>query len=671
MPEPAPAAARERHALLAEALRRHDRLYYVADAPEISDGAYDALRRELEELEAEHPELRTEDSPSQRVGSPVETSFAAVRHAEPMLSLANVFDESEFRDFDARLRKLLGQRPAYVCEPKLDGLAVSLRYEKGLLVQAATRGDGQTGEDVTPNVRTIRSLPLRLEGQAPEWVEIRGEVVMTRAQFEALNQRAQAAGSKLFANPRNAAAGALRQIDARITATRPLDFYPYGIGGSSDSIATTQQALLQRLRDWGFRVAPTVAPAADLDAVLDQFASMEAGRAELPFEIDGLVAKLDDFAQREIAGQVARAPRWAIAWKFAPEQATTLVQGIDWQVGRTGALTPVARLRPIRVGGVVVSNATLHNIDEIRRKDVRLGDTVIVQRAGDVIPEVVQVQLELRPEHAEEVRLPEHCPACGSAAVRVEDEAVIRCPAGLQCPAQQAQALMHFVSRRALDVEGLGEKLIETLLSQAWVRTPADLFRLDAERLASLERMGQKSAANLVAALEAAKSTTLGRFLYALGIREVGEVTAQRLAEHLRSLEAIAAASPEDLLAVPDVGPIMAAHIHRWFQAEENQALIAELRAVGVHWPDPEGPRQDVQSPVAGKIVVLTGSLQSLTRDEAKARLQALGASVTGSVSAKTDLLIAGEKAGSKLKKAEQLGIPVWTEDDLRSLLQS
>ncbi len=671
MTEQVPSAATERHAQLAASLRHHDYLYYVADAPELSDGAYDALRRELEELEARYPGLQTPDSPTQRVGSPVQTSFAAVTHALPMLSLANVFDEAEFREFDTRLRKLLGDRPQYLCEPKLDGLAMSLRYEHGLLVQGATRGDGAVGEDVTPNVRTIRNIPLRLRGEnLPEWIEVRGEVVMTHAQFADLNRRAEAEGRPPFANPRNAAAGSLRQIDAQVTARRPLQFYAYGQGGSSVEVGHSQSEFLQQCRDWGFSVARDIRPANSVDACIDVYHQLQQQRAQLPYDIDGLVIKVEEFALREKAGSVARAPRWAIAWKFAAEQASTVLEAVDWQVGRTGALTPVARLRPVKVGGVVVSNATLHNMDEIRRKDVRVGDTVIVQRAGDVIPEVVKPQPELRPADACEVSEPAQCPVCQTPVVRTGEEAAIRCPAGLACPAQQAQALIHFVSRKAMDIDGLGEKLIRVLLEQQWIATPADLYALEAGQLASLERMGAKSAQNLVQALERSKSTTLPRFLFALGIREVGEVTAQRLAEELHTLDAIMSATPEQLEAVPDVGPIVAAHVHQYFANPTHREQVQALLDAGIHWPD-AAPVPVADSPVAGKTIVLTGTLSGLARDEAKARLQALGAQVTGSVSARTDLLIAGEKAGSKLTKAQALGVEVWDEAALLRVLDA
>lgn len=671
MAEDIPAAATERHAQLAAALRQHDYLYYVADAPELSDGAYDALRRELEALEAEYPALQTADSPTQRVGSPVQTSFAPVTHAVPMLSLANVFDEAEFREFDQRLRKLLGARAEYLCEPKLDGLAMSLRYENGVLVQGATRGDGAVGENVTPNVRTIRNVPLRLHGeQVPEWVEVRGEVVMTHAQFANLNRRSEAEGRPPFANPRNAAAGSLRQIDAKVTARRPLQFYAYGLGGSSEAVGANQAELLAQCRQWGFQVADDIRPAKSLADCVRVYQDLQQQRSRLPYDIDGLVIKVNDFSLREIAGSVARAPRWAIAWKFAAEQASTVLEAVDWQVGRTGALTPVARLRPVKVGGVVVSNATLHNVDEIRRKDVRIGDTVIVQRAGDVIPEVVKPQPELRPADAPEVMEPTQCPVCHTAVVRSGDEAAIRCPAGLGCRAQQTQALVHFVSRKAMDIDGLGEKLIVVLLEQGWISTPADLYTLDAEGVASLERMGAKSAENLMNALERSKATTLPRFLFALGIREVGEVTALRLAEQFHTLEALLAATPEQLEAVPDVGPIVAAHVHQFFASVENREQVQALQDAGVQWPD-AAPVRAQESPVSGKVIVLTGTLSSMGRDEAKARLQALGAQVTGSVSAKTDVLVAGEKAGSKLTKAQSLGIEIWDEAALQDLLSA
>ncbi len=642
-------AARARAQSLKAELERHSHQYYVLDDPLIADADYDALMRELEELEARHPELVSADSPTQRVGGAAATQFTPVRHPLPMLSLSNVFDAEEFGDFHRRCAEQLGlEHLEFVAEPKLDGLAISLIYEHGLLVRAATRGDGTTGEDVTANVRTIRAIPLRLRA-APALIEVRGEIYMDKRGFHAMNARQEAAGLKTFANPRNAAAGSLRQLDARITATRPLTMCCYGIGQFDDSARpATQWATLAFLRELGLRVSPESRVVSGVEQALAYYRELGARRAALGYEIDGIVYKVNALAQQEQLGFVARAPRWAVAFKFPPDERTTRVLGIDVQVGRTGALTPVARLEPVLVGGVTVTNATLHNADEIRRKDVRVGDLVVVRRAGDVIPEVVRVVLEERPADSVPYELPESVP----------DQAL----------AARVQAIIHFASRRALDIEGLGEKLIEQLVQAGLVSTVADLYTLTVEQLAALERMGDKSAANVIAAIEQSKATSLPRLLHGLGIREVGEATAGNLAVAFGRLERIRAASVEELETVNDIGPVVAASIAAWFADAGNLEVLEQLIERGVHWPEFEVAPAE-QLPLKGVTVVLTGTLPNLSRDEAKARLQALGAHVAGSVSKKTDLVVAGEEAGSKLDKALALGIPVLDEAALEALL--
>lgn len=658
---------------LRELINRYNHAYYVLDEPLVPDSEYDRLLRELQALETAHPDLLSADSPTQRVGAAPLSRFSQVEHAVPMLSLGNAFDDAEMADFDRRIRdKLEVETVAYCAEPKLDGLAISLRFEAGRLVQAATRGDGRQGEDVTQNVRTIGAIPLRLLGEDwPPVLEVRGEVFMPKADFERLNQRQRAQGEKTFANPRNAAAGSLRQLDAKITATRPLSFIAYGFGQvQGGELPAEHSAVLDCFAAWGLRTARERAVVAGLDGCLAYYQELLARRDALTFDIDGIVFKVNRRDWQEHMGYVARAPRWAIAYKLPAQEALTTVEAIDVQVGRTGALTPVARLAPVAVGGVTVTNATLHNQDEIERKDVRIGDTVSVRRAGDVIPEVVSVVLERRPADTTPFVLPEHCPECGSAAVRIEGEAVARCSGGLFCPAQRKQAIQHFASRRALDIDGLGEKLVEQLVDSGLVQTVADLFRLSTEQLAGLERMGEKSAQNLHAALEKSKTTDLARFLYALGIREVGEATARTLAAEFGSLDALSQADPERLQATPDVGPIVAEHIRRFFQETHNRDVIAALRAAGVNWPEGE-PERPAAQPLAGQTFVLTGTLTQLTRDEAKARLQALGAKVSGSVSKKTACVVAGEKAGSKLDKAQALEIPIMDEAGLLNLLEN
>ena len=655
---------------LREQIDYHNYRYYVLDDPEIPDSEYDRLMRELQELEAAHPELVTPDSPTQRVGAQPLKEFSEVRHAVPMLSLGNAFSDGEMADFDERVRKLLKvEQVEYSAEPKLDGLAISLRYEKGVLVQGATRGDGHRGEDVTSNVRTIGAIPLRLRGRGwPDVLEVRGEIFMPKKGFEELNERARRKGEKTFANPRNAAAGSLRQLDPKVTASRPLSFYAYGWGELSVEIpGDSYSGVMEVIRGYGLPVSPELKVVSGLQGCLDYFAAMSEKRDSLDYEIDGVVFKVNDLEQQQRLGYVSRAPRWAIARKFPAQEALTTVRDVEFQVGRTGAVTPVARLAPVEVGGVVVSNATLHNMDEVRRKDVHIGDTVYVRRAGDVIPEIVRVLPERRPRDAREVVLPKHCPVCGSDIIKPEGEAVARCTGGLFCPAQRKEAIKHFASRRAMDIEGLGDKLVEQLVDQGLVHDPADLYSLSKEQLMALERMGEKSAQNLLDALARSKETTLARFLYALGIREVGEATSQTLARHFGTLEALEQADEDTLQQVPDIGPVVAAHIAAFFRQPHNREVIDKLLAAGIHWPAVETPAAGEQ-PLAGKTFVLTGTL-SRPRNEVKAQLQALGAKVTGSVSKKTDYVVAGEAAGSKLAKAETLGITVLDEEQLNNLL--
>lgn len=655
-------------------LRHHEYLYHVMDTPEIPDAEYDRLMRELRELEALHPELITPDSPTQRVGAAPLASFSQVRHEVPMLSLDNVFDEESFLAFNKRVQDRLKSSDdlIYCCELKLDGLAVSILYENGVLVQAATRGDGTTGEDITANVRTIRAIPLRLRGDnIPARLEVRGEVFLPQAGFEKINEEARRTGGKVFANPRNAAAGSLRQLDPRITAKRPLTFFCYGVGAlNGGELPGSHSGRLQQFKAWGLPVSDRVKLCHTPEEVLTYYRKVEEDRPNLGFDIDGVVIKVDSLALQEQLGFVARAPRWAVAFKFPAQEQMTFVRDVEFQVGRTGAITPVARLEPVHVAGVLVSNATLHNADEIERLGLRIGDKVVIRRAGDVIPQVVNVVLSERPEETREIVFPTHCPVCNSDVERVEGEAVTRCTGGLICGAQRKEALKHFVSRRALDVEGMGDKIIDQLVEKEYVHTPADLFRLTAGKLTGLDRMGPKSAQNVVNALEKSKATTFARFLYALGIREVGEATAAGLAAYFATLEALEQASIEELQKVPDVGIVVATHVFHFFAEENNRDVIAQLRAEGVNWPAPVVVNvEEIDSPFAGKTIVLTGSLSQLSRDDAKARLMALGAKVAGSVSKKTDLVIAGEAAGSKLAKAQELGIAVIDEAEMLRLL--
>ncbi len=678
-------AAREVEALRST-LRHHNYRYYVLDDPELPDAEYDRLFQRLLLLESQFPDLLSNDSPTQRVGGEAMSAFATVRHEVPMLSLDNVFSADELVEFDRRARDrlgdLLGQgddlfsapRIAYCCEPKLDGLAISLLYEKGVLVRAATRGDGVTGEDITHNVRTISSVPLKLLGShVPELLEVRGEVVMPKAGFLRMNEQAAARGEKTFVNPRNAAAGSLRQLDPRIAAQRPLDFYAYSVARVQGlALPPSQFETLQLLHDIGFRISSEICRGEGPEFVQDFYARIQGLRDVLPYEIDGVVIKVDSTRWQKELGFVSRAPRWATAYKFPAQEAVTTIESIGFQVGRTGALTPVARLAPVFVGGVTVSNATLHNFDEIRRMDVRAGDHVVIYRAGDVIPKVVRVLLEQRPVGTVPVALPSHCPVCGSEVEQPEDEAIARCTGGLFCPAQQKEALKHFVSRRAMDIEGLGEKWIDQLVELQLIRSSADLYVLKKEELTPLERMGDKSAENLIAAIERSKESTLPRFLYALGIREVGEATAMLLARHFGRLDAILeAAQKEDeaaFMQVPDVGPVVAKSLVTFFTQLHNLEVIARLRDLGVHWQD-MAAQADRPQPLAGQTWVLTGSLSSMSRDEAKAKLQQLGAKVSGSVSKKTYCVVAGEAAGSKLAEAEKLGVQVMDEAALLQLL--
>ncbi len=663
--------------VLRQAIERHNYLYYVQDSPQVSDAAYDKLMAELVALEQAHPELITPDSPTQRVGAGPVAAFGSVRHAVPMLSLGNAFDDTEVLAFDKRVTDTLHTagmvgpegEVQYQAEFKFDGLAISLRYEGGFLVQAATRGDGQTGEDVTSNIRTLRSLPLKLIGDFPDVLEVRGEVLMHRADFLSLNQAQQARGEKIFVNPRNAAAGSLRQLDPRITATRPLRFFAYGWGQISGRLAFQQHS---DVLDWfgrlGLPVSPMRRVVIGAQGLLSFYADVGADRTQLPFEIDGVVYKVNSLAAQEVLGFVARAPRFALAHKFPAQEETTRLMGIEVQVGRTGAITPVARLQPVFVGGVTVTNATLHNEDEIRRKDVRVGDTVIVRRAGDVIPEVVGPVLELRPEGTQLYVTPTTCPECGSAVERLEDEAISRCTGGLFCPAQRKQSLVHAAGRKALDIEGLGGKLVDQLVDSGQVKSLADLFCLSVELLASYPRMGRKSAENLIAALDKARHPELERLLYALGIRHVGETTARDLARHFGSMDALMAADEQALMSVNEVGPAVAGSLLRFFAEPHNREVVQALERAGVQ---PQAPQQVSTDGLrlAGKTLVLTGTLPTWSRDDATRHILAAGGKVSGSVSKKTAYVVAGEEAGSKLVKAQQLGVPVLDEDGLKALL--
>ncbi|MGD8811301.1 MAG: NAD-dependent DNA ligase LigA [Thioalkalispiraceae bacterium] len=657
---------------LREQINYHNYRYYVLDNPEIPDSEYDRLLRELQELETEHPELITPDSPTQRVGAEPLSSFAEVKHEVPMLSLGNAFNEQEVLDFDRRAREKANLKNIeYAVEPKLDGLAISLLYIDGLLVRAATRGDGTTGEDVTLNVRTIDAIPLRLMNKGyPKKLEVRGEVIMTKAGFEQLNEMQRKNNAKLFANPRNAAAGSLRQLDPKITATRPLSFFAYGVGVVEGAkLPATHSEIMNKLKQWGIRINPESKTVKGVEGCLAYYGEMQNKRDKLDYDIDGIVYKVNSLDTQQELGFVARAPRWAIAHKFPAQEEMTRLLDIEVQVGRTGALTPVARLEPVHVGGVTVSNATLHNQDEIERLDVRVGDTVIVRRAGDVIPQVVGVVLSKREGKPRKYKMPEKCPVCGSDTARVEGEAVTFCTGGLICAAQRKQAIKHFASRKAMDIDGLGDKLVEQMVDEALIKDVADLYTLDVEQIAGLERMAEKSATNLVKALQKSKETTLARFIYALGIHDVGETTAQTLANHFGSLDKLQKAKQEQLIEIPDIGPAVSESILHFFAQAHNREVIEKLQAAGIHWPAIK-VKSDAELPLKDQTFVVTGTLASMSRDEAKTALQALGAKVTGSVSKKTNYVVVGENPGSKADKAEALGVEMLDEQAFLKLLK-
>ncbi|MDP1522824.1 MAG: NAD-dependent DNA ligase LigA [Methylotenera sp.] len=656
---------------LRQLIAQYDHEYYALDAPTVPDSEYDRIYRELQTLENQHPNLITTDSPTQRVSGSAVNAFNSITHKQAMLSLNNAFAENELEAFDKRIREALGQNLIeYAVEPKFDGLAITLTYENGLFTQGATRGDGYSGEDVTHNLRTLRSIPMRLNcTKPPKLLEVRGEVLMFKRDFEKLNKAQLAKGEKLFANPRNAAAGSLRQLDAKITATRPLSFFAYGLGASEGVLTlNSHSAAMDYLEGLYFPVSNERTVVLGLAGLITYYQKIGQARDKLPFDIDGVVYKVNQFNQQNELGFVSRAPRWAIAHKFPAQEALTIVEDITVQVGRTGAITPVARLAPVFVGGVTVTNATLHNEDEVRRKDVHIGDTVTVRRAGDVIPEVVGVVQEKRPINARRFEMPIACPECGSHILKQADEAVARCTGGLFCPAQRKQAITHFASRRAMDIEGLGEKLVDQLVEANLVHTLADIYHLDLHTLSNLDRMATKSAQNILNALESSKATTLARFIYALGMRNVGEATAKDLAKHFGNLSALMQASIDELLTVNDVGPVVAESISNFFSEAHNQAVISQLLASGIAWPESEG-RQTASGHLIGKTFVLTGTLPTLSRDSAKELIEAAGGKVSGSVSKKTDYVIAGSDAGSKLDKAQELGLIVLDEAGLLELL--
>ncbi len=666
--------AKDRIEQLKQELNEYNYQYHVLDAPTVPDATYDRLLHELIALEKQFPELLSPDSPSQKVGAAPLSEFASVKHEVPMLSLDNAFSHEDMLAYEKRIKDRLKRdiELQFSCEPKLDGLAVSILYQGGVMQRAATRGDGQTGEDITANVKTIANVPLKLRGEGyPDVLEIRGEVYLPIAGFEKLNAAQREADKKVFANPRNAAAGSLRQLDSRITATRPLEFCAYSVGMLSDEtlMADTHYDRLQQLSTWGVPIAKQLALANGSDGCQGYYERLADERVKLPFEIDGIVFKVNSIALQQELGFVAKAPRWAIAQKFPAQEEMTILKGVEFQVGRTGAITPVAKLDPVFVGGVTVSNATLHNQDEIKRLDIKIGDTVVVRRAGDVIPQVVSAVVAKRPEGAKDIEFPETCPECGSSVERSADEAVARCTGGLVCPAQLKESLKHFASRKALDVDGLGDKLVEQLVDLGKVKTPVDFFKLSVADVAAMERMGEKSAVNLINALQKAKQTTLPRFLFSLGIREVGEATANNLAQHFLTLEALKAADFEALQEVDDVGAVVAQHIVKFFAEQHNEEVVNQLLECGLSWPEIEAPASG-QRPLEGQTFVVTGTLAAMGRSEAKAHLQSLGAKVAGSVSAKTHCLVAGEKAGSKLAKAQDLGVQVMSEADLVELLQ-
>jgi DNA ligase (NAD+) len=670
--KPVPASVQRRVARLRAEIDRHNHRYHVLDDPEVSDAQYDRLMAELRSLEADHPALVVPESPTQRVGGAPVSAFAQVRHRVPMLSLENAFTREDVAAFDRRVRERLEteREIAYACEPKLDGLAVSLTYRNGSLEVAATRGDGTVGEDVTHNVRTIQSVPLRLTGKSlPDLLEARGEVVMSIPGFREMNRIAAEKGEKTFVNPRNAAAGSLRQLDPKLAASRPLEIFFYGASlVEGRKMPGRHSEMLAMLRDLGLRTSPESRVVEGVEGLMAYYEEIGRRRSSLHHQIDGVVYKVDALDLQRELGFVARAPRWAIAHKFPADEEMTRVRAIEWQVGRTGALTPVARLDPVFVGGATVSNATLHNIEELQRKDVRVGDTVVLRRAGDVIPEVVKVIVEKRPPKTLAVQLPEKCPVCGSDVEREEGEAIARCTGALACPAQLKESLRHFASRRAMDIEGLGSRLVDQLVDTGLVKNAADLFRLEVSQLADLDHMGEKSAAKLALALERSKSTTFSRFLYALGIRDVGEATADSLARHFRTLRALREATAAEMEEVPDIGPITAAHVHAFLAEPRNGRVIDDLIGLRVQWPEADAPKVRDRA-LEGKSFVLTGRLASLSRDEAADIIRELGGVVSGSVSKKTDFVVAGEDAGSKLRKANELGLRILDEGDFLKLV--
>ena len=655
-------------------INAHNHRYFVLDAPTVSDAEYDALFQELCRLEADCPQWVTADSPTQRVGSAPLAGFESVVHTKPMLSLDNVFDPEGLQGFDQRVKERLGDGSgwSYVGEPKFDGVAISLLYENGIFTQAATRGDGAQGENVTAQVKTIRQIPLSLTTKMPPpRLEVRGEIFIPRAAFEALNASLERSQQKTFVNARNAASGSLRQLDPKVTAARPLAFFAYSIGDYQGApLPIMQFDQLTQLADWGFPVCRDIQVLSDVAACQRYYDQLAQSRAQLPFDIDGVVFKVNSTADQQVLGAVSRAPRWAVAYKFPAEEKITQVLAIDFQVGRTGALTPVARLAPVFVGGVTISNATLHNVEEMTRKDIRINDTVVIRRAGDVIPEVVRVLKEQRPQNAKRVDLPRVCPQCHAEVVKLPDEAVARCLGGLSCPAQLKERIKHFASRKAMNIEGLGDKWVEILVDQSLIQSVADIYQLDQLTLATLPRMGDKSARNLLNAIEHAKETTLPRLLFALGIREVGVETARQLAAHFNSLDRLMAAGESDLLAVPEVGPVVAASVSAFFQQPAHRALLTALEDAGVHWPAVATPSSE-GLPLVGQTFVVTGTLSTLSRTDATAALRALGAQVTGQVSAKTDCLVAGEKAGSKLVKAQRLAVKIISEAEFLDLLSN
>lgn len=671
-----PSSVIERIAMLRNCLNEHSYRYYVLDSPTIPDSEYDTLFQELMTLEKQYPTLHSVDSPTLRVGAPALKMFPEVVHAVPMLSLDNAFTEQVVNDFDVRIRERLIaqglsiadlQSLTYSCEPKLDGLAVSLLYEHGIFVQGATRGDGTIGEQITENLRTVSAIPLVLRGTYPNLLEVRGEVFMPKAAFAELNRQAAIKGEKQFANPRNAAAGSLRQLNSEITASRSLGFFAYSLA-RGELQGKTHSENLSLLKQWGFPVSPEVSKVKGIQGCLDYYIEIQKKRSQLPYEIDGVVYKVDSLSLQEMLGFISRAPRWAVAHKFPAEEMLTEILDIEFQVGRTGAITPVARLKPVFVGGVTVSNATLHNMDEIQRKDIRVHDIVVVRRAGDVIPEVVSVISDQRPSNAWSIQLPKQCPICGSDIEKLEDEAIARCTGGLGCAAQCKEAIRHFASRRAMNIEGLGDKIITLLIEEGLVQTVADLYHLKLEPLTELERMGEKSATKLIEAIQKSKKTTFNKFLYALGIREVGETTARSLSMHFNDCDAIQQASEEGLQTIPDIGPVVAAHIYHFFKQRHNLEVIRGLLAAGIHWP--EVSSLESSSVLMGKTFVLTGTLQTLTREEAKEKLLVLGAKLSESVSKKTDYVVVGDSPGSKFAKAQSLGVRLLTESELLELLK-